>query len=67
MAADQIKYIDELVQQREYKNAPAGKDHVDWYPLTDTLYRSVGLTDDNPCSGANGGSSESWRFRRAAS
>ncbi|HEX8912542.1 MAG TPA: RHS repeat-associated core domain-containing protein [Humisphaera sp.] len=46
------QYVDELVQQREYEHAPPGRDYVDWYPLSDLLYRTVALTDDRICEGA---------------
>jgi YD repeat-containing protein len=58
------QYVDELIQQREYQNAPAGQDSADWYPLTDLLYRPVALTDNTICddSGGTGRSSRaSWR------
>jgi RHS repeat-associated protein len=50
------QYVDELIQQREYENAPEGQDSADWYPLTDLLYRSVALTDNTACEDSGGSS-----------
>jgi RHS repeat-associated protein len=53
------QYVDELVQQREFENAPPGQTSADWYPLTDLLYRSVALTDDSVCQDTGGTSGSS--------
>ena len=61
------RYIDELLQQREYQNAPAGRTFIEYYPLADLHHRTVALTDDTLCgssssSGTGGGSSSSGPF-----
>ncbi len=49
------QYVDELIQQREYKSPPPGRTYVDYYPLSDLLWRTVGLTNDTLCNGSSSG------------